>query len=319
MGRRRSRMNRSRDSLVGHWLDRFDAAEVVAARGLLLRGGLAMVLLVGAAVGLRWLEQRVVAPMPDRSPRVIQWVGLPTWLQAPANRHIVDRLSQACGLSAEDRLLDPHLAERVARRLEDPALAWIAKVHRVELRPDGTVSVACEFREPIAWVRHNGACYLLSSDGVRLPGEYSPARVTDPGLTLLDGVLTEAPPAGYEWLGADVDAGLRVLREISARSFRHQVRRVLVDNVRGRRNPQRPQIELETDSPTARIGWGRPPGEEDGMEISAEQKLALLESMFRQSGRIDMNRPYVNITMWPDRVAARVAEPIELPRLAQRG
>jgi hypothetical protein len=79
---------------------------------------------------------------------------------------------------------------------------------------------------------------------------------------------------------------------------------VRVDNHLGRVNPLLPQIELMTDRPGSRIWWGRAPGEEHGCEINSAQKIALLESLYRQSGRIDMNRSYVNVTTWPDRVAA---------------
>src|SRR5262249_58953058 len=138
----------------------------------------------------------------------------------------------------------------------------------------------------------------VGDEGVRRTGCDAWDAVAGTHVVVVAGTWSEIPEIGESWRSADVRAGVRVVRVCRARPFATQTRRVLVDSHRGRRDPNRPQIELATDRPASRIWWGRAPGEESGCEISAEQKVALLESLYRQSGRIDMNRSYVNVTTW---------------------
>lgn len=309
MGRRRSPSGKGKSfaAAVRGWFENLDPRLVTTLRNVFVRGGVALAVLAGVVVGLRSLERRVVAMPRYHEPLRIEWVGLPSWLAAPANQHIVADLTETCGLTLDDRLLDPLLAQRIGERVAAADVAWIAALERVEIRPDGVLAVHCKYRSPMAWVRPGAAgrvCYLVGDDGVRLPGAYPSSEVVDSTLVVVEGVSGEVPPVGEAWHAADVRAGIRVVQVCAARPFMSQIRRVLVDNHRGRRDPLRPQIELATDRAASRIWWGRAPGEESGCEISAAQKVALLESLYRQSGRIDMNRSYVNVTTWPDRVSA---------------
>jgi hypothetical protein len=313
MARGRARSIDSRNAVMGllrRWWDGIDAARRAAVRRALVRTGVVVVLVLSVAVGLRLLEKRVIAMTRYHTPLRLEWTSLPDWLRAPANAHIVSDLTEACGLTIHDRILDPALPRRIADRLAAADLAWIAAVRRVEVRPDGVVAVDCLVRSPIAWVRQGATCYLVANDGVRLPGSYPYRSATASRLVVVEGVSSELPSVGRPWRSADVCAGIRVVQACADRPFASQIRRVLVDNHGGRRDPLRPQIELATDRPDSRIRWGRAPGEESGREISADQKLTLLESIYRQSGRIDMNRSYVNVTTWPDRVAAPVGESV---------
>jgi hypothetical protein len=122
-------------------------------------------------------------------------------------------------------------------------------------------------------------------------------------LLMIDGVAGAPPDIGYPWPGADVASGLRLSTLLGDKPFRHQIGSINVANHQGRRDRSRPHIELATDRKGSRIWWGRPPEDDFGTEISATQKLLLLETLYRQWGRIDMNRSYVNIMTWPDRVA----------------
>ena len=121
---------------------------------------------------------------------------------------------------------------------------------------------------------------------------------------MIDGVEKAPPEVGRKWEGPDLVAGLKLASLIGDRPFQHQVSRIIVSNYDGRRNSHRPHIELATDFQDARILWGRAPDEEFGMEITAAQKIAVLEALYRESGRIDMKRSYVDIMTYPsDRVA----------------
>ena len=253
------------------------------------------------------LERRVVAMPRYHEPLRIEWVGLPSWLAAPSNQHIVADLTESCGLTLDDRLLDPQLAQRIGERVAAADVAWIAALERVEIRPEGVLAIHCKYRNPMAWVRPGAAgrvCYLVGDDGVRLPGAYPSNEVVESTLVIVEGVSGEVPPVGEPWHAADVYAAFVSFRPAprtrSCRRFAACSSTITAADA----TRSAPRSSLRPTVPPRAVWWGRAPGEESGCEISTAQKVALLESLYRQSGRIDMNRSYVNVTTWPDRVSA---------------
>jgi hypothetical protein len=273
-------------------------------------------LAVGIWAGLGRLEEKVHGLVRYDRELTLEWVGLPDWLRLEDNRHILDDLADRVGLSAEDRPLDPGLAERLGRSLSQPEVGWIKSVNRVVIRPDGVVSMRCQFRRPAAWVQHGGYSYLIDTEGVRLPGRYDIAECMESSLLMTMGVRLGPPEVGEIWRGGDVSSGLKVVSLLADRPFRHQIAGVIVANNGGRLDRSKPHIELATDREGSRIWWGRPPDEEFGTEITAAQKITLLQTLYRQWGRIDMNRAYVNIMIWPDKIAIpAVQRPSDSARL----
>ncbi len=290
------------------------------SRARLLRGLGWVIVTAGLALGIRAglgrLEEQVHGL--DRYDRelTLEWVGLPDWLSLQENRHILASLEDRVGLRPEDRPLEPDLAERLGQALSQPEVGWIKSVNRVEIRPDGVVSVRCQFRRPAAWVRRGGYCYLIDTEGVRLPGRYDLAQCADSSLLMAVGVRLGPPEVGEVWRGSDVSSGLKLVSLLADKPFRHQITGVIVANSNGRIDRSKPHIELATDRDGSRIWWGRPPDEEFGTEITAAQKITLLQTLYRQWGRIDMNRAYVNIMTWPDKIAIpAVQRPSESARL----
>lgn len=262
-----------------------------------------LAILLPLLLGMQRLE-RFVSGLPAFDvPLTVEWDRLPTWLALPANQRIVDSLQEACGLTPDDRLNRPGLAADVATRVLQHDPGWIERLEGVEVRPNGVVSIRARFREPFVWVCHDDAAYLVDRRGERLPGSYARSSVTEGPLLILEGVQSPPPPVGRAWCGNDVRAGLKVAAAIESRCFRPQVTRVLVREMSPLRGRTRPRIDLATDRPGARIVWGRAPGDEDGVEIAASRKLALLESLYRRFGRIDLGRSYVDVTTWLDHVA----------------
>lgn len=241
-------------------------------------------------------------PRYDRA-LMLKWEDLPAWLRVPDNRHVLDSLARQVNLRSIDRLLDASLAARLGSALDDPRVGWVKAVERVRVEPSGEVSIKCRFRTPVAWVRHRHYGYLVDDEGVRLPGCYDIADCRGASLLMIEGVAAAPPEVGEPWEGADLASALKLSAMLSDRPFRHQISSILVDNYRGRRDMSRPHIELVTEQGDSRIWWGRPPGEEFGTEISAQQKVTLMEAMYRQMGRIDSHRKYVDVMTWPDRVA----------------
>lgn len=257
---------------------------------------------VAVCLGFDRLDGRVHRMARFDRGLTLRWENLPDWLRVGDNRRILEDLTQRVPLCRSDRLLDENLAERLGRALADPSVGWIKSVDRIFVRPSAVVSIQCQFRRPVAWVRAGLFCYLVDGEAVRLPGRYHAEECGGGPLLIIDGVAGNAPEVGQEWRGGDLAAGLKLAELLVNRPFRSQIAGVDVSNHDGRRDRNRPHIELTTDREGSRVWWGRPPGDEFGTEIHAAQKLALLETLYRQHGRIDMNRAYVNITTWPDRI-----------------
>ncbi len=248
------------------------------------------------------LQDHVLAMPRYEGVLAIEWDRLPDWLRLPENRHILKSLTRAATVKHSERRLDGGLAGRIGEELSKPELGWIRSVERVTIRPDGVIALRCDFRRPAAWIESGDHVYLVDQDAVRLPGRYEPTECEGHLLPLISGV--ESPPAavGQAWPGADLAAGLKVASMISTRPFRSEIRSILVANHDGRRARDRAHLELLTTHQDSRILWGRAPGEEHGTEISARQKLTLLETLSRRWGRIDLGRAYVDIRTYPDSV-----------------
>lgn len=265
---------------------------------------IALSILGGVSWGLGKLDAKVrQLPRYDNA-LALQWVNVPDWLRLDENRHILETLTREANLQARDRLLDPDLAKRLGSALARPSLGWVKAVDRVMVRPDGIVSVSCEFREPKAWVLYKNHCYLVDAESVRLPGSYEPADCEGSRLLMITGVAKAPPRVGEVWDGADLQSGLKLVQLVEYRPFHQQVRRILVANAGGRVDKNKPHLEMSTDRPNSRIWWGRAPNQEYGTEISAYQKLTLLDSLYQKWGRIDLNRSYVDVRTHTDGVVA---------------
>lgn len=296
---------------AGVWMTTFDDE----LRGRLLRAAAIVAagtaLAAGTVIGFRHLSAHVHGRPAYNRALSLTWEGLPQWLDSPDNVHITRQLARNADLTPQDHLLDPDLARRVGQSLSDQRIGWIEKVERVTVRPDGRVSVKCSFRKPTAWVLFKSYYYLVDERAVRLPGKYDPAECARSNLMMIDGVATSPPDVGETWIGDDLRAGLNLVALLADKPFRHQIDRFLVANYDGRLDPHIPHIELVTDLQDGRVWWGSAPGEEKGLEVTAPQKVDLLEALYREWGRIDMKRGWVNITTFPDQ--------IRMPKLGRSG
>lgn len=280
------------------WLRHPRTARVVAYAGLFVLAAFCTTRVLG------YLENHVHGMAKyDKFVLAIEWQDLPDFLRRPDNRHILDSIQSRIDLRPTDRILDAGLAARVGGSLAEPSIGWVRSVDRVTVRPDGTVAIKCTFREPAAYVQHGEACYLVDQDGFLLPGWYRPEDCTTSKLLLISGVKQTPPSVGHQWIGDDLQSGLRLAGLISGRAFRDQVDRIIVSNYSGRVDRKRPGIELATTRPGSRIWWGLAPNQENGTETTTEQKLALLDWLYREHGRIDLNRAYVDVRTHPTSVS----------------
>jgi len=320
VGKKRGKRN------VGFWtaLNQRLAASNIDIRRNAIRAMLILVSGFGLAGGFIWGFGRLEAQVHDYAgydkPLVLDFdESLPDWLRADYNKPILERIVRQAGLRDSDRMLDPTLAERVGRNLSAPGFGWIESVDRVTIQPDGRVVVSCRFRKPRACVRYGSFAYLIDEACVRLPDRYDPADCQRTGMLMIAGVRHAPPKVGETWQGEDLEAGLHLASLLETRPYWEQISQISVRNHDGRSDSRRPHFELATDNGQSRILWGRAPGNENGLEITAAQKLALLDSLYRQHGRIDMNRGYVDVRNWTDRVKLPAENRPAPPRGTIRG
>lgn len=274
----------------------------------LRRGALVAIIVaaVGAAgvLGLRRLEGHVHALNQfERVQLWVYWEDCPTFLQSSANAHILQALENEIALTASDTVLDEGLAKRVAKALSQPRIGWVKRVKRVIVRPDGRISILCDFREPAAYVAMGRTCYLVDNEGVRLPGEYAVEDCETSALLMIRGVAEPQPDVGRHWNGDDLSSGLRLVSMLYQQPFRDQVTSINVENFGGRISPRQPHLVMATNRPGSRIWWGRPPNDENGIENTARQKLALLQQLYSEYGRIDINQPFIDVRTYPNSVS----------------
>ncbi|MFA5863530.1 MAG: hypothetical protein WC975_02475 [Phycisphaerae bacterium] len=172
--------------------------------------------------------------------------------------------------------------------------AWVSHVHRIWRSFGGRFVINCDFREPTALVNLDKWCYLIDNAGYLLPGKYKYDTLTNCGMIEIDGVNAQVPATGKLWSSDDLQAGLKLVKLISTVPFKSLIKAVDVSNFRGRNDNAAPWLVLLTDRNTT-IHWGKPVGEEHGLETTAAQKLALLAGIYKQCGHIDFNRQYVDI------------------------
>lgn len=244
-------------------------------------------------LGLSRLEphvRRLAAP-----PARLVWVNLPAWLEHPHWKHVLRELEEQIGLHPQTDLFDPAVCAYVASQASRSA--WVDSVRRVTKHADGTVRIEAEFRKPFTYVEYRGRAYLIDEYGVRLPPD-SPAEFVDRQDWLpVSGVAYAPPPVGQRWPGEDLAAGLKLVKflyavEVSGPPpFRASLRSVDVSNHNYRQRPSDGWLRLITRNPRSYIHWGLPPGEEYGIESTAEMKLAALTELCLRRGGLPEDGP----------------------------
>ncbi len=262
----------------------------------------------------------------------------PSWL----DKTIVDQIFQetqnfaARDQATYDRLLNPldhDILQEVAANYTGVDVkgvnhwtlrnnAWIKRIDAVRRvmsadRKSETIEIDAEFRQPAAWVEYGDKFYLVDSEAIRLPGEYSAEdRKSTVGLMAINGVDLPAgakgvPQPSEAWKTDDLAAGMKLVDLLRGETFVAQIAAVDMANFQGRKDDKLPWILLDTIWTTADgkprvVNWGRPVGEENFREIKAVAKLKALNAIYTRFSRIDADRDYVDIR-WDE---------VRLPKLA---
>jgi len=290
-------------------IDRIEPATRMAIGRWVLRAVILAVICPTIVFGLRTLANYVHNLPQFKGQQVtLTLANKPKWMDKALAEQIMqqsigpvrNRLEQqrATGRSQE-------MARLLAQRL--PNSAWVKHVSYVRRCYAGELVTACEFRRPVAMLQHQGAYRLVDETGVILPGKYTQADLVASGLLAIGGLNAKPPTDGSRWTRMDLQAALELVGMLDKQPYSSQICSIDVGNFGGRIDPLASWIVLITNS-GSKIRWGRPPGQEMGLENNCDQKMALLAGLYSQFGRLDMKRTFVDIRRNPTEVDVPISE-----------
>jgi cell division septal protein FtsQ len=244
-----------------------------------------------------FVESKVVAPT---GPLRVALVNKPAWMSDYLAQDIAGSMPKNSGSPFDHDLL-VHTADQLRRN------PWVSAVHQVRRvygeHPGDTLEVDCDFRAPIALIKWGQYYWMVDNDGYLLPEQFTAEQLDKitigrdgrTCLRIVDGVRQPPPEAGRKWAGADLAAGLDLVKLFYGKLFLDEVTVVDVTNFGGRVKRGDPQLTLQTRYGTA-VWWGRPLNTKDFfVEVSPIRKLEILRAIVQQHGRIDANQAYVDV------------------------
>lgn len=189
--------------------------------------------------------------------------------------------------------VDRDAAARVGAALASSP--WVRSVASVEIDAEPRVSVALEFREPVARVAWGRGTGLVDAEGILLPsGHYRPESVS--AVPLVVGVR-KAPPAraGQAWADPGLEAGLEILgrfrSEVPIRNNPAAALATLdVSNV-GERKGELPEVVCMTRRRLAlRFSMCGRPGRPE-----LDEQVARFKQVLAVDTRLELPRSYVDL------------------------
>jgi hypothetical protein len=237
--------------------------------------------------------QAMSAGKPASAEQVVQFVDAPVWLKGEDFRLLSLAVQNELAAHAGETLLsrDDLLAARTA--LEHSG--WITAVRQIQRVDADRVLVSAEYVTPFGLIRYEGAEHLIDDRGVLLPKSV-PVGSMPQFMVLNDPSMPRPAHVGEPWSGADVEAGLALMRRLADKPWRHQIAAIDLSefDLTGR-------LLLISDR-GCRMIWGAPPGREGAREVNAAQKIRYLQYHFERSGHID--RGYSDLDLSGDYVGA---------------
>lgn len=284
------------------------------------------VLILAATVTLATLGLIQVKKYVDRTvamqtePPAVVLANRPNWMSDLVYQQICTAARPTQARSALD---SQSLREVVETLQHNPRISpWIKDIHHVKLlygrKPGDTLEIDCEYRVPVALVHWLSKAdtgeatldryYLVDAEGVSLPERYPPedlgkvvyGRNGRMNIRVIEGVSNPPPLPGKAWSGNDVRAGLEMVRALAGYTYTEEIMKVDVTNFTGRVDEREANIVLWTNhTPPTQVRWGLPESDKasDISEIPARAKMLYLETLFRQFGRVDAGKPWVDIRL----------------------
>ena len=261
-----------------------------------------IVLLLGAGAGLLLginpLELRAAQTLDEQAQITIVWPELSRKEGQPASTWLPRQFQEELLVTAGHAWTDA-AAKGPRGRLDAVAQAlersgWFVGSPRARRETGSRVVVEGTWRVPAAVVRHENKDYLISWTGLPMPAQY------EVGAANLRAIVAPAlgPPRDADgrlnfasaWPGEDIAASLELLALIVDRPWGSQVARVDVSQF-----SSQGVLTLVTMYDT-RITWGGRPAKPRQGDVSTNEKLVRLGTLYREWGRIDAQYNAIDIS-----------------------
>lgn len=258
---------------------------------------LATVIGVGFVASQRYV-QKIEAT--DTPPTVVLAGGPPAWMNPAIASDVLTAAQPTSPSQTTDRKTLEGRAQALAKS------PWVRSVKAVRRTygnaPGDTIEITADFRTPVALVRWQDAYWYVDAEGVRLPERFNEAQLHQmlaaggkPLFRVIEGVAHFPDDAGKPWPGKDLRAGLELVNLLSDKPYADQITRIDVGNYDGRINANESQINLITRYDT-QVRWGQAPSSSAFfVEQRVDRKLDVLQQACRQTGRVDMNLPWIDL------------------------
>jgi hypothetical protein len=246
----------------------------------------------------QYVDQKVAV---QKAPPTVVLKNRPAWMSDV----LVDQILASVKPADVHSTFDHQLVIDTANKLK--ANPWVENVRQVRRgygkKAGDLLEIDADFRVPAALVRWGEFYSLVDGKGVKLPEQY-PKSIVDKivhgrdgkvNIRVIDGVFNPPPDPGKTWRGEDLQAGIEMVKLLADQRWAQDVVSVDVENFDRRKSPKEAQLVLKTRYNTE-VRWGRPLNAKDFfIEVSTEQKLASLNQIYQQYGRIDAKQPWLDI------------------------
>lgn len=265
------------------WIGRFVPDDpTTLAPAIRLTGWLSVIGLTTACIIIA--TPRLEAKARDLAPSgpvVVAFTDQPGWVHGELLRSLeltVERCVSADPMARQELVEAVHALRTTG---------WFEAVDQVRRTGPGEIEVDATFVTPFAVIRDDEGDHVVDPSGYLLPIRYALEQMNDEASPtvrklVVQGARFDRPPRpGMQWEGADVAAGLELLRLIDREPWREQVATVDVS-----RYLRYEELQLLTNR-GSRIHWGAAPGEETPGEVEAKRKLRRLQQAYDSFGHID--------------------------------
>jgi hypothetical protein len=225
--------------------------------------------------------EAAVRNLPTNGPVEVEFTDRPEWVHGD----LLSSLELTVQRCVSNDPMARHDLVEAAHALR--TTGWFESVAQVQRTGPGEVKVEAAFVTPFAVIRDAEGDHVVDPDGDLLPVRYSLEQLSEdvsPTVRklVIQGARFDRPPRpGMRWEGADVAAGLALMRLIDHEPWRDQVAAVDVS-----RYLRYEELQLLTNR-GSRIHWGASPGEETPGEVEAKRKLRRLQQAYDSFGHID--------------------------------
>ena len=254
----------------------------------------------GLVVAVILVFTLVVPGLEDRRARqtggvvpAVHVEGAPDWLLTTPEllEGIELMIGQAAGSQADDLdgLRKAHLVAEES--------GWFEEVARIDRSADGTIVVQATLVTPFAVIRWDRTDHLVDEQGRLLDWTFE-RGTAGAQLPLLIGTGTAPPTSqdgeleyGAPWDHAeDVAAGLELARRIQGRPWMQAIQSIDISSYADHRC-----LWLRTER-GPRICWGLAPNVRSAAEITPEEKIQFLDSIYGLHGPLDrINVPEIDV------------------------